>query len=135
MLTIKIQCLLLFMLCTITFSVLYLIFQNYDKNTSITPRHFRDDMYTRELEINTIVFIATFISNLRDFQLFLIKKFLGKSVTPFVLSIMRVMIKMISICLFDYRIIHVNSTSYIVRFNILLADLTSFLFNEAKDFC
>ena len=126
---------MLLILLTMTLSVLYLMFQNYDNDTSILPRSFNQQMYTKELEVNTIVFMATFISNLRDVQIFLLTKLIGKSVTPLVMAIMRIMIKTVSICLFDYRIIHVNSTSYIVRFNILLADITSYVFNEAKAFC
>lgn len=134
MLTIKAQTIILFILFVLTFCVVYLIFQNYDHATSITPRMFNDDMYTKELEINTVVFVATFISNLRDFQLFLLNKFFSTSVTPFVISIMRIMVKTIAICLFDFRIIHINSTSSMVRLNILLADITSYIFNEATQF-
>lgn len=124
--------LVLVCLLTVTLFVLYLVFQNYEIDTSISPRVFNGFMYTKELEVNVVVFLATFVSNLRDVQLFIVSKFLGKSVKPLIMSIIRVLIKTISVCLFDYRIIHVNSTSYIVRFNILLADITSFLFDEAR---
>ena len=132
MLTMRIQMLVLVCLLTVTLFVLYLVFQNYEIDTSISPRVFNGFMYTKELEVNVVVFLATFVSNLRDVQLFIVSKFLGKSVKPLIMSIIRVLIKTISVCLFDYRIIHVNSTSYIVRFNILLADITSFLFDEAR---
>lgn len=120
------------LLCTA--GVLAIVLKNYDDESTakVEPRFFKDPVQTRMFELNLILFVTTLLSACRQVILRLFQKAFEKRCNPLVMGICRVCIKMVSITLFDFRIIHVMSTSSSLRSSILVADLVSLLLQEAQ---
>lgn len=123
---------LLTVLCTA--GLLAVVLKNYDDESTarVEPRFFKDPVQTRMFELNLILFLTTLLSACRQVILRLFQKAFEKRCNPLVMGICRVCIKMVSITLFDFRIIHIMSTSSSLRSSILVADLVSLLLQEAQ---
>lgn len=120
------------LLCTA--GLLAVVLQNYDDESTarVEPRFFKDPVQTRMFELNLLIFVTTLISACRQVILGLFDKAFAKRCSPLVMGICRVCIRMVSITLFDFRIIHIMSTSSSLRSSILIADLVSLLLQEAQ---
>lgn len=120
------------LLCTA--GLLAVVLKNYDDESiaKVEPRFFKDPVQTRMFELNLILFLTTLLSACRQVILRLFQKAFENRCNPLVMGICRVCIKMVSITLFDFRIIHVMSTSSSLRSSILVADLVSLLLQEAQ---
>lgn len=89
-----------------------------------------DNTSRNNLIVNTLVFFGTLISTSRTSILFLVDCFLQDKVTPFEVGLINVFVKTTCLALFDFRIIHVTSSSNAVRMGILFADIAGFMFEE-----
>ena len=111
-----------------------LVLQNYDEEPSakVEPRFFKEAVRTRMFELNLLLFLTTMVSACRQVILHLFERSFADCCSPFIMGLCRVCIRMACITLFDFRIIHVMSTSYSLRSSILIADLVSLFLHEAQ---
>lgn len=138
--TVRLCCQLLFCsfgVLAAVVTVLFVVFQNFDSeddNRWVKSRFFPgENFHERRLEMALLIFITTFICQSKTVLWFHIKSFLMKNrlCNQLTLGIIHVAVSMICISLFDFRIIHVQGTSKLMRSSILFADLTSLFFTES----
>lgn len=121
-------CILAVLSCTM------LVLWNYDEypEARFEERMFKSKYeYPRLLEINMIVFLTTMISTSREALLVFSDRCLKYKVSPFLLGLINVTIKLICLTLFDFRLIHIYNTLITTRYTILFADITSLLLAES----
>ena len=119
------------LLCTL--GLLFLVLQNYEEESiaKVEPRFFKEAVRTRMFELNLLLFLTTLVSACRQSILQLFDRVFLHRCSPLVNGLCRVCIRMACVTLFDFRIIHVMSTSYSLRSSILVADLVSLFLHEA----
>ena len=113
---------------------LALVLANYDDtpDARFERRLFRGrDTYSKVLEVNFVVFFATIISTSRETLLYFVDRQLTKRISPYLLGVINVTIKMGCLALFDFRIIHIHNTLIATRYTILVADMASLLLAES----
>ena len=111
-----------------------LVLQNYEEEHSakVEARFFKHSTETKMFELNILLFITTLISACRQVILTWFERVFSHRCCSLVLGLCRVCIRMASITLFDFRIIHIVSTSSSLRSSILVADVVSLLLQEAQ---
>jgi len=120
-------------------TMLFIVFQNFndeEERSWIPARFFRDEsVYDKKLELALLIYVTTFISQSKSVLWHYLRRFLMKRklCTPLTLGIIHVALSMTCISLFDFRIIHVQGTSKLMRSSILFADLTSLLLMESME--
>lgn len=111
-----------------------LVLANYDEtpDARFEGRLFRGkDVYSKVLEINFVVFFATLISTSRETLLYVVDRQLTRKVSPYLLGLINVTVKMSCLTLFDFRVIHIHNTLIATRYTILVADIASLLLAES----
>lgn len=113
---------------------LTLVLANYDDtpDARFEGRLFSGkQVYSKVLEINFVVFFATMISTSREILLHVVDKQLRRKVSPYLLGLLNVTVKMACLTLFDFRVIHIHNTLIATRYTILVADIASLLLAES----
>lgn len=134
MLPIKLQIFLALFSLVVLISCVALVLGNYEEPSSARyeERLFHQKgAYSKVLETNFVVFFATLISTSREVLLLLIERLLNKRVSPLLVGLANVTVKMICLTLFDFRVIHIHNTLIATRYTILVADITSLLLAES----
>lgn len=110
-----------------------LVLYNYsdESRAHVEPRFFKEAVQTRMFELNLVLFLTTLVSTCRQAILLAFERSFAERCSPFTVGLCRVCIKMGCISLFDFRIIHVMSTSPSLRSSILVADAVSLFLQEA----
>lgn len=110
-----------------------LVLHNYsdESRAHVEPRFFKEAVQTRMFELNLVLFFTTLVSTCRQVILYAFERTFAERCSPFAIGLCRVCIKMGCISLFDFRIIHVMSTSPSLRSSILVADVVSLFLLEA----
>ena len=120
-------------------TMLFIVFQNFNEEEDrswVPSRFFRDhSVYEKKLELALLIYVTTFISQSKSVLWHYLRQYLLRRnlCTPLTLGIIHVALSMTCISLFDFRIIHVQGTSKLMRSSILFADLTSLLFIESME--
>ncbi len=110
--------------------IVYFVFQhNMEREDETDTDH--NKIYTKMIELNLAVFLATLFSTSRTSILFIVEKVLNRQVSHSTLGLINVFIKTLCIVLFDFRIIHVGQINQDTRLMILYADIASNFFGEA----
>ena len=112
-----------------------LVLENYEEisEARFEQRLFQKQVgdYSRVMETNFVVFFATMISTSREILLFLAERLLKHRVSPFLVGLVNITIKMTCLTLFDFRVIHIYNTLATTRYTIVVADIASLLLAEA----
>ncbi len=120
------------MFAILTLVTIVLVMENFndddDEKEPPTDRRRK----SQSLEVVFLVFFATLVSTSRPSLLFLVDRFFKRTLSPFVLGLVNVFVKVTCLALFDFRIIHVTGNSHAIRMAILFADVSSFFFEEAQ---
>ncbi len=130
MLSVKKQLFICLMFAILTLVTIVLVMENFNGDEAEPPVH--RSKKGRSLEVVFLVFFATLISTSRPSLLFLVDRFFKRTLSPFVLGLVNVFVKVTCLALFDFRIIHVTGNSHAIRMAILFADVSSFFFEEAQ---
>lgn len=130
MLSVKKQLFICLMFAILTLVTIVLVMENFNDDEVEPPVH--RSKKGRSLEVVFLVFFATLVSTSRPSLLFLVDRFFKRTLSPFVLGLVNVFVKVTCLALFDFRIIHVTGNSHAIRMAILFADVSSFFFEEAQ---
>ena len=114
--------------------MILVVFKNYHHDGEPQYRFFHNDDMAVPLAM--LVFVTTFISQSKSGLWTLIKDFVTKRnlCTKLTLSLIHVILSLICISFFDFRIIQIQSTSLLMRISILFADITSLFFMESLEY-
>ena len=121
----------LIILCTV--GVLVLVLQNYEKEESATVqlRFFKDADQPRMIALSLLLFLTVMLASCRDDIIILFHMGFSSKCSQIVMGLCHVCIKMVGISLFDFRVIHIMSTSASLRYSMCVADIVSLLLHEA----